>query len=134
MREVVYGGGCGVICYDLAQMLRRISYRTAATAFVFTGLWFVLGLFFLWTPVPHALGIRGELFAAWIVLFLLIMAVAGLTLFFAAINGIFPPNVRAPAHAERLWAAPRDVPDAHLPQRPHTAGGHRTGAAKSRGG
>jgi hypothetical protein len=115
-------------------MLRRISYRTAATAFVFTGLWFGLGLFLLWTPIPHALGIRGELFAAWIILFLLVMAVAGLTLFVAAINGIFPPNVRAPARAEQLWASPKDVPAPTLPQRPHSAGGRRTGAAKSRGG
>ena len=130
----MYGGGRRGICYDLLQMLRRISYRTAATAFVFTGLWFVLGLFLLWTPIPHALGIRGELFAAWLVLFLLILAVAGLTLFVAGINGIFPPNVRAPARAERLWTAPQDVPAPHLPQRPHTAGGHRTGAAKTRGG
>jgi hypothetical protein len=121
------------MCYDLPQMLRRISYRTAATAFVFTGLWFVLGLFLLWTPIPHVLGIRGALFPAWLILFLLELGVAGLTLFVAAINGMFPPNVRAPSRAERLWAAAGDVPAPTLPQRPHAAGGHRTGA-KSRGG
>jgi hypothetical protein len=111
-----------------------MSYRTAATAFVFTGFWFVMGLILLWTPIPHALGIRGEMFAVWLVLFLMSMGAAGFILFMAAVNGIFPPNVQAPARAQRLWAAPKDVPVTTLPHRPNVAGGHRTGAAKSRGG
>ena len=48
-------------------MIRRISYRSAATAFVFTGLWFVLGL--LWSPILPALGIRGQMLVAWLLLF-----------------------------------------------------------------
>ncbi|HYM15246.1 MAG TPA: hypothetical protein VEZ14_06775 [Dehalococcoidia bacterium] len=114
-------------------MLRRISYRSAATVFVFTGLWFVFGLFVLWTPVPGALGIGGQLFAVWLVLFLLILAGSGLTLFFAALNGIFPPNVRAPSRADQLWASPGEVPPATLPQRPNAAGRRRPGA-RTRGG
>lgn len=115
-------------------MLRRISYRSAATAFVFTGLWLVFGLFLLWTPIPHALGIRGQLFAAWLILFCVILAGAGAMLFVAAINGMFPPNVRAPARAERLWASPKDVAAPSLPQRPRAAGAERRGSANTRGG
>jgi len=115
-------------------MMRRMSYRTAATAFVFTALWFVFGLVLLWTPVPHALGIRSQLFAAWLILFFVILAGAGATLVLAAVNGIFPPNVRPPARAERLWAAPKDVAAPPLPQRPHAGRARRTGSANTRGG
>jgi hypothetical protein len=97
--------------------MRRISYRTAVTAFVFAGLWFVIGLFLFWTPVPHALGIRGDLFVAWLLLFFAILALSGLTLVIASINGIFPPNVRAPRRAEQLWNAPAEGAVV-LPQRP----------------
>jgi hypothetical protein len=76
-------------------MIRRITYRSAATAFVFTGLWFVLGLLLLWSPIPGSLGIRGQMLVAWLLLFLLIMATAGAMLTLASFNGIFPPAERA---------------------------------------
>jgi hypothetical protein len=88
-------------------MLRRIGYRAAGNAFMFTALWFALGLVLLWSPVPGALGIGGDFFVVWLLLFLGILALAGLTLCIAAVNGIFPPNVRAPRGAESLWAAPQ---------------------------
>jgi hypothetical protein len=97
--------------------MRRISYRTAVTAFVFAGLWFAFGLFLLWTPLPGALGIRGGLFTAWLLLFFAILALCGLTLVIASINGMFPSNVRAPRRAEQLWSAPTDGAVV-LPQRP----------------
>ncbi len=96
--------------------MRRIGYRTVVNAFAFTGLWFVLGLVLLWTPVPHALGIRGQMFVAWLMLFFAMLAVAGLMLMLAALNGMFPRVVRAPRRAETLWAAPPDPID--LPRRP----------------
>jgi hypothetical protein len=98
-------------------MLRRIHYRSAVTAFVFTGLWLVLGLVLLWTPVPGALGIRGEMFAAWLMLFFAELALSGLALFVAAINGIFPQNVRAPRTSETIWATPQ-LQTPSMPQRP----------------
>jgi hypothetical protein len=73
-------------------MIRGIGYRTAATIFVFTGLWFILGLLMLASPVPHALGIGGAMFVAWLLLFLAMLALAGASLTMAAINGLFPPS------------------------------------------
>jgi hypothetical protein len=104
-------------------MVRRIGYRAAGTAFVFTAFWFVLGVFLLWTPIPGALGIGGDFFVAWLLLFLALLALAGLTLCMAAINGIFPPNVRAPRGAESLWAAPQT--DAAPARRSAAASGAR---------
>ncbi len=98
-------------------MLHRISYRSAVTAFVFTGLWLVFGLILLWTSIPGALGIRGEMFVAWLVLFFAELALSGLALFVAAINGIFPRNVRAPRTAETIWATPQ-LQSPSMPQRP----------------
>jgi hypothetical protein len=86
-------------------MIRRISYRSAATAFVFTGLWFVLGLLLLWSPIPSALGIRGHMFVAWLALFLLILAGSGAMLTMASINGIFPPDDRPQPPPKRAPAA-----------------------------
>jgi len=86
--------------------MRRIGYGYAVTALVFTALWFFIGLFVLWTPVPHALGIRGAMFVAWLLLFFAILGLSGVTLLIASLNGIFPPNVRAPRRAEALWANP----------------------------
>jgi hypothetical protein len=108
-------------------MLRRIGYRAALTAFTFTALWLFLGLLLLATPVPHALGIGGELFVAWVLIFLLALGCSGLLLFVAALNGLFPQNVRAPRSAERLWAATAHLPSASLPSRPPSrrrASGH----------
>jgi hypothetical protein len=61
-------------------------------AFVFTGLWLVIGAVVAWSPVPGALGIGGGFFVAWLMLFFAILAVAGGTLTLAALNGVFPPH------------------------------------------
>ena len=97
-------------------MFRRIGYRAALTAFVFTALWLFFGLLLLSTPVPHALGIGGEMFVAWLMMFLVALGLSGLLLFIAALNGIFPQNVRAPRSAARLWATP--LPPSSMPSRP----------------
>ena len=97
--------------------MRKISYRAAVTAFVFAGLWFVIGLVLLSTPIPHALGIRGALFVAWLLLFFAMLALSGLLLVIASINGMFPANVRAPRRAEQLWNAPAEGAVV-LPRRP----------------
>jgi hypothetical protein len=106
-------------------MIRRISYRSAITAFVFTGLWFVLGLLLLWSPIPSALGIRGHMFIAWLALFLLILAGSGAMLTMASINGIFPPDERpqpkpAPAATATHTAdgQPQPWSKSPLPERP----------------
>jgi hypothetical protein len=85
-------------------MMRRISYRSAVTAFVFAGLWFVLGLLLLWSPIPGALGIRGQMLVAWLFLFLLVLAGSGAMLTLASYNGIFPPD-ELPAPKPALPAA-----------------------------
>jgi hypothetical protein len=86
-------------------MIRGIGYRTAATIFVFTGLWFVLGLLMLASPIPHALGIGGAMFVAWLLLFLAMLALAGASLTMAAINGLFPPAEPRAARAAVQQAA-----------------------------
>jgi hypothetical protein len=83
-------------------MIRRISYRSAATAFVFTGLWFVLGLLLLWSPIPSALGIRGPMLVAWLLLLLMILAGSGAMLTLASINGIFPQSERPRAGRQAI--------------------------------
>ncbi len=112
-------------------MFRRIGYRAALTSFAFTALWLFLGLLLLSTPVPHALGIGSEMFVAWVLIFLAALAFSGLLLFIAALNGIFPQNVRAPRSAERLWATPH-LPPAAMPSRPGTS--RRTSQTGSRAG
>jgi hypothetical protein len=112
-------------------MIRRISYRSAATAFVFTGLWLVLGLLLLWSPIPSALGIRGQMLVAWLVLFLIILGGSGAVLTLASINGIFPPaspprRAARPAHIPAPTPTAMRTPDGQpmpwtqspLPQRP----------------
>ncbi len=89
-------------------MIRRVSYRSAVTAFVFAGLWFVLGLLLLWSPVPGALGIRGNMTMAWLFLFLVILAGAGATLTLASYNGIFPPD-DAPAPVAQAPVQPKPL-------------------------
>lgn len=88
-------------------MMRRVTYRSALTAFVFTGLWFVLGLLLLWSPIPGSLGIRAEMLATWLVLFLLILASAGAMLTLASYNDMFPPAEPAP---KRLPAPAAAIP------------------------
>jgi hypothetical protein len=108
-------------------MIRRITYRSAATAFVFTGLWSVLGLLLLWSPIPSALGIRGQMLAAWLVLLLVILAGAGAMLTLASFNGIFPAAERtlravgsSPAADPALTPDGKPMPwtQSPLPQRP----------------
>jgi hypothetical protein len=77
-------------------MLRRIDYRTAANAFIFTGLWFAIGAIILWSPLPDALGIGGPMFGAWLILFFLALMVAGSLLTVAALNAAFPPHPAPP--------------------------------------
>ncbi len=109
-------------------MLRRIGYRAALTSFAFTALWLFLGLLLLSTPLPPALGIGGEMFVAWVLIFLIALGLSGLLLFIAALNGIFPQNARAPRSAERLWAKnTTQLPPASMPSRPpnrRRASGH----------
>lgn len=112
-------------------MLRRITYRAAATAFVFAGLWFVIGLLLLLSPIPGALGIGGQMFAVWLVAFLLALGGSGAALFLAAVNGIFPPDVRAPARGAKLWSARADAAPP-LPRRPR--GRDATGSDPGRAG
>ena len=111
-----------------------MGYRAALTAFAFTALWLFFGLLLLLTPVPGALGIGGELFVVWVLIFLGALGSSGLLLFVAALNGLFPQNVRAPRSAERLWATTAHLPDARMPARP--AGQRRspeTGRASGHG-
>lgn len=76
------------MCYDAGRM-RRVSYRSAATAFVFTGLWFVFGIVFLLTPIAGSLGIRGQMFVAWLLLFFLALILSGGMLLAASLHQLF---------------------------------------------
>ena len=117
-------------------MLRQINYRNAATMFVFTALWFVIGLVLLKTPIPGARGIRGTMLVAWLLLLFVILALSGATLTLAAINGIFPaqrgraaapPAVAAPAAPPASDDATTDAEGKPLPwtQSPLPAGSSR---------
>jgi hypothetical protein len=100
------------VCYDLWVKLRAITYRVAINAFVFSGLWFVIGAILLWTPLPGSMGIAGPLFAAWLVLFFLILAVSGSLLTIAALNAAFPARAKEPRRpvptrtSTTMWAPP----------------------------
>ncbi len=110
-------------------MLRQVNYRTAVMAFVFTALWFALGLLLLLSPIPGALGIRGQMFVAWLMLLFAETALCGMALVIAAVNGIFPRNVRAPRAAETLWPS-TEMESPAMPQRPRA---RTSGAAKTHG-
>lgn len=92
--------------------IRSISYRVAKIAFVFAGLWFLIGAIVLWSPLPDAMGIAGPMFAAWFVLFFLGLAVAGSLLTIAALNAAFPVRPATsrdqpmPARSPTMWAPP----------------------------
>ena len=88
-------------------MIRKIDYRFAANAFIFCALWFLIGAILLLSPLPGKLGIGGEMFAVWLVLFFLAMASAGSLLTVASLNTLFPPHSRTPPSAHKL--APRAV-------------------------
>ncbi|HLB23233.1 MAG TPA: hypothetical protein VJP07_04000 [Dehalococcoidia bacterium] len=105
--------------------MRRLNYRHAITAFVFTACWLVLGFLFLISPIPDLLGITGELIQAWIVLSFVATGLSGAMLTMAAVNGIFPPVLRPPAQRPPGRSA-RGAPDAAgqswqrpLPSRTH---------------
>ncbi len=88
-------------------MLRRVGYRQAAVAVVFTSLWFVLGFLLLRSPVPGALHIQSKLLVAWLLLFFAMLAIDGIILMLASINGAFPPASTRPARpAGRHAGAP----------------------------
>jgi len=91
-------------------MLRRINYRHATNAFVFTALWFVIGAIALWSPAPGALGIAGGMFAVWLVLLFIILAVAGSVLTVAALNAAFPPQPAVPPHSRAMPARSHGTP------------------------
>jgi hypothetical protein len=95
--------------------MRQIGYRAAVTAFVFTGLWFIFGILLLWSPLPGVLGIRGQLFPVWLLLFLAMLAGSGATLVVASFNGVFPRNIQPPRRSASLWATP--PADAATPSR-----------------
>lgn len=93
-----------------SQMLRRIDYRHAVNGFAFTALWFVIGAIVLWSPIPGALGIAGEMFAAWLMLFFVILSVAGSVLTIAALNTAFPAPSAAPRRSRATPARPPGAP------------------------
>jgi hypothetical protein len=107
--------------------VRAISYRIAGTAFVFAALWFMIGAIVLWTPLPGSMGIAGQMFAAWFVLFFLALAIAGSLLTIAALNAAFPPRAAAASPRTRvsparpgsatMWAPPP------APRTPSRSGG-----------
>jgi hypothetical protein len=76
--------------------MRSISYRTAAFAFIFTSLWFIIGLLVLWSPIPSAMGIHTEMLVAWLLLFFVILGASGATLILASINAAFPRRRSSP--------------------------------------
>ena len=86
------------------MQLRRITHRLAVNAFIFTGLWFIIGAIVLWSPLPGALGIGGQMFAAWLILFFLILAVSGSLLTAAALNAAFPPQPPLPPRGRTVPA------------------------------
>jgi len=92
--------------------MRKVSYRTAANAAIFLVLWFGMGVIFLWTPVPGALGIGAELFVVWMMLSFLILAGTGVVFVLAAYNAAFPPGPPSAATAPQARPARRARPDA----------------------
>ena len=109
--------------------IRQIDYRLALNAFVFTGLWFVIGAVLLWSPIPGALGIGGSMFGAWLVLFFLAMAAAGSLLTIASLNAVFPPREAAPPSSPSraalikraqttIWAPGRSTGTSSAPANP----------------
>jgi hypothetical protein len=86
-------------------MIRRIDYRLAANVFIFCALWFVIGAILLWSSLPGKLGIGGEMFGVWLVLFFIALATAGSLLTIASLNTLFPPRSQSPPAARK--PAPR---------------------------
>ncbi len=122
----------------ISPMLRRVTYRTAANAFVFASLWFLIGIFLLWTPAPSALDIRGQFFIVWLLLFFVILGGAGGALILASFNSAFPPANRRRRFAATGRQPPLNAAEARLAQarpderpsgraRPHGSGTARSG-------
>ena len=113
------------------EMIRDIRYSSALYAFSFTALWFVLGAVLLITPILSALGIGGEFFAVWLLLFFVSLGLSGFVLTAAALNTAFerqgtgvPTRRRTiaapPRSKETLWAPPSSSTGAAPQgQRPH---------------
>ncbi|MEX0749961.1 MAG: hypothetical protein WD359_04055 [Dehalococcoidia bacterium] len=110
-------------------MMRSVTYRQALNGFLFTGLWLVFGAIVLWSPAPGALGIGGAMFAAWVLLFFASMAVSGILLTIAALNGAFPP--RAAAQRRNAAGAARKPGDPLWA--PRTEGPHPASSARREG-
>jgi hypothetical protein len=104
-------------------MLRRTTYRAAFTALAFAALWFFIGAFVLWTPLPRSLGIGAELFGVWLVLFFAVIGVSGGILTLAAVNAAFPPQ---PPRVARRTAPRRDGGSALWAPGPHGSPAHGT--------
>ncbi len=86
-------------------MLRGVGYRQAAVAVVFTSLWFVLGFLLIRSPVPGALHIQFKLLTAWLLLFFAMLAIDGIILMLASVNGAFPRAQRPRRTAGRPTSA-----------------------------
>ncbi len=108
---------------------------------MFAGLWFVLGLLLLWSPIPGALGIRSELLMAWLLLFLLVLAGSGAMLTLASYNGMLPPDdapaprAQPSAQTEPLVTAdgkPMPWTQSPLPARPARRTANTTTTIRSR--
>jgi hypothetical protein len=69
--------------------MRGIGYRAAATAFVFTGLWFTFGVLLFVSGLPSVLGIGRPMFVLWLLLFFVILGISGMMLIIASFNGLF---------------------------------------------
>ena len=105
-------------------MIRRVDYRIATNLLVFTALWFAIGAIVLWSPIPGALGVDDGMFAAWLILFFMLMAAGGASLTLAAVNAAFPPGgqpepaatARDTTHAAPTATAPQPAQPVSVPQ------------------
>jgi hypothetical protein len=104
----------------MSTMLRSLTYRSAANAGLFLGLWFVIGVLVLLSPVPGWLGIAGAFFTAWLLLLFVIMASTGLIWIAAAFNAAFPPRPRGAPPRPRHAATPEAPPHRASPVRAPT--------------
>jgi len=110
--------------------MRGIGYRAAATAFVFTGLWFIFGVLLFISGLPSALGIGRPMFVLWLLLFFVILGISGMTLIIASFNGLFSVTSALSRREQpgRYAAPPRTrLPAATPPPAPPAPGGERTG-------
>jgi len=102
--------------------MRSVSYRTAAFGFIFTSLWFIIGLLVLWSPIPSAMGIHSQMLVAWLLLFFLILGASGVILIMASVNAAFP---------RRRGAAPRSPVASRAAAVTRATTERRSGASRS---